>query len=67
MNKAELKIRVELHERELSRLQDIKVQCQSCEHYVYYSKPHCKKFEASPPPDVVPVGCDEWSYDFIPF
>jgi hypothetical protein len=67
MTKTELNIRVELHERELDRLRSIKVHCQSCEHYVYYGRPHCKKFEVDPPPEVVAAGCDEWSYDFIPF
>lgn len=67
MNKAELKIRVELHDRELSRLRSIKVHCQSCEHYCFTTLPRCRKFEVTIPPEVVPVGCDEWNYDFIPF
>lgn len=67
MTKTELGIRVELFERELTRLRAIKVHCQSCEHYGYKIKPACAKYEADIPPDVVPVGCDEWSYDFIPF
>lgn len=64
MNRAELKIRVDLFERELKQLHAIKVGCRSCEHY---SMPECMKYEQSPPPDVVQQGCDEWSYDFIPF
>lgn len=68
MNQAELKIRVELHQRELTRLRDIKVQCQSCEHYyAYNNRPCCDKFKVTIPPEVVPVGCDDWTYDFVPF
>jgi hypothetical protein len=64
MTKTELNIRVELHERELARLSSIKVQCQSCEHY---ARAVCLKFQAAPPPEVVAAGCDDWTYDFIPF
>jgi len=59
-----MNIRLELHSRELKRLQSIRVECQSCEHY---ARSHCKKFDAAPPQDVIATGCDEWSYDFIPF
>jgi uncharacterized protein YwlG (UPF0340 family) len=64
MTKTELNIRLELHRRELKRLEGIQVNCQSCEHY---ARAVCLKFQAAPPPDVVAAGCDEWTYDFIPF
>ena len=64
MTKPELKIRLELHGRELQRLQSIRVECQSCENYL---QNYCKKFDATPPQDVIASGCDDWSYDFIPF
>ncbi len=64
MTKTELNIRLELHGRELQRLQSIKINCQSCDHY---ARSMCLKFQAPPPPEVVAQGCDEWTYDFIPF
>jgi hypothetical protein len=64
MTQTELKIRLELHGRELKRLQSIRIECQSCEHYM---SNFCKKFEAAPPQEVIANGCDEWTYDFIPF
>jgi hypothetical protein len=59
-----MRIRIDMHERELRMLQSIKVECQSCEHYMFR---HCNKFDAEPPPHVIATGCDEWNYDFIPF
>lgn len=67
MTKTELQIRVELFRRELRSLEAIKVGCQSCEHYRYSTRPECARWDSQPPPDVVHQGCDEWSYDFIPF
>lgn len=64
MTKTELRIRIELHQRELRTLERIKVGCRSCEHY---AMPECVKFQSSPPPDIVQQGCDEWIYDHIPF
>ena len=65
MTKTELQIRIEMHRRELNGLERIRVGCSSCEHYS--NAGWCGKFEASPPPDVVEQGCDDWTYDFIPF
>lgn len=67
MNKTELKALTDLFARELSRMQSIKVSCQSCEHYSFRSGPECAKWQSRPPPDVMPVGCDEWTYDHVPF
>lgn len=67
MNQAELKIRIDLFDRELKQLRSIKVYCQSCEHYRYSSGPECDKWKSRPPPDVVQQGCEEWTYDFVPF
>lgn len=64
MTRTELQIRLELHQRELRALERIKVGCRSCEHY---SMPECLKFQQNPPPDIVQQGCDEWTYDHIPF
>lgn len=64
MNQAELKIRIDLFDRELKQLRSIKVGCQSCEHYAMHE---CLRWQSRPPPDVVQQGCEEWTYDFIPF
>jgi hypothetical protein len=64
MTKTELKIRIDMHRRELNGLESIEVGCRTCEHY---AMPECDKWNAAPPPDIVASGCDEWTYDFIPF
>ena len=64
MNRSELKLKIDLHRRELKSLESIAVGCKSCEHF---SMPECMKYESNPPPDVVQQGCDEWTYDNIPF
>lgn len=28
---------------------------------------HCSKWDATPPPEVIERGCDEWQYDDVPF
>lgn len=71
MNRAELKMRIEvlgdIVERELNHLRSIKIHCQSCEHYQYSPRPTCDKWKSQIPPEVVQQGCEEWTYDFIPF
>jgi hypothetical protein len=38
--------------------------CRACDHW--QDPPMCMKFGATPPDDVLPVGCPEW-VDGIPF
>lgn len=64
MNRIELKTKIEMHQRELAHLTSIPKGCISCEHFVM---PECDKWNAPPPPDVVAAGCDEWTYDGLPF
>lgn len=28
---------------------------------------HCSKWHATPPPEVIERGCEEWEYDDVPF
>lgn len=65
MTKTELQIRLDLFERELKRLRSIGVGCQSCEHY--RNGGQCERWNSQPPPEVMQQGCDDWSYDFVPF
>lgn len=64
MTKTELKVRLELHQRELRVLEGIKVECASC---VSWFRPVCTKYNQEPPPEVKAEGCDDWFHDFIPF
>ena len=71
MNKAELerqtaaaKLALDMAERHHREITSIKVECASCEHY---HARRCTKWQASPPPDVLAVGCEEWTFDEIPF
>lgn len=38
--------------------------CETCK---YYAPPHCKRFEAVPPIEVILEGCDAYVFDEIPF
>ena len=40
--------------------------CWSCVHYSDVKK-CCEKWEATPPADVLPIGCDEWEEEAVPF
>lgn len=40
--------------------------CNSCEHFNDYGT-WCRRWQAAPPEDVQKVGCDEYTYDEIPF
>ena len=65
MTKTELQAKIELFRRELNELQMIKVSCRTCEHGA--SGGWCSKFQAAPPEEVQQAGCDDWSFDSIPF
>jgi hypothetical protein len=65
MNRIELNTKIELFRRELRLLEAIKPGCEGCE---YGSrKGWCEKHQATPPAEVQAMGCDDWSYDEIPF
>ncbi len=53
----------------LQRLKRTRPDCQNCEHRKTntIAGQYCKKFNAEVPPDVAKVGCDDWSFDDIPF
>lgn len=65
MNRIELNTKIELFHRELRTLEAIKPNCNTCN---FGSRSNwCDKFQAVPPADVTPVGCDDWLFDQIPF
>ena len=64
MNKIELQAKQEVFRKELKILDAIVVKCGSCEEW---RGQRCEKYGMAPPPEVVAVGCESWSYDFIPF
>jgi hypothetical protein len=65
MTKTELKAKIDLFSRELRTLQAIQTSCAQCEFGDRAG--WCSKHQASPPPDVRPVGCDDWRHDCVPF
>ena len=65
MNRTELHAKIELFGRELKALQAIPVRCGSCLHCT--RDMWCDKFKAAPPEEVRTAGCDEWTWDGIPF
>jgi hypothetical protein len=55
---------------ELVRLDAIEVCCGTCLQWTAGLSPRtwrCAKFDAVPPPAVQAAGCDEWTFDSIPF
>lgn len=65
MNRTELKERIEMYDRELTRLRRIKTNCHSCMYFG--SGGMCDRWGAQVPPEVQPEGCDDWIEDEIPF
>lgn len=55
-----------LYAKELSFLNSIKVECDSCERFHKRTK-HCDKWNQQVPEASRPTGCPEWQYDNIPF
>lgn len=55
------------------RLMSVETKCDSCQsrggrynaERVFES--FCRHWQATIPPDVLPVGCDAWTYESIPF
>lgn len=65
MNRIELKAKIDLFRRELKSLEAITVSCQHCEFYPRTG--WCEKHQATPPAEVAAVGCDDWTFDTVPF
>lgn len=64
MNMIELKVMRDLHQRELARLDAVKVSCVTCEEW---RNQRCSKYEMVPPAEVKVEGCENWQWDCIPF
>jgi len=70
MNKFELNAKIGLFTRELQNLTHIKnrdVNCRGCIHGDKRTPTTCTKWKMQPPEDVQATGCDDWSWDEIPF
>lgn len=54
---------------ELKRLDAINVKCATCLQWTgtVQRTMRCAKFDAVPPVDVQAAGCDEWTFDEVPF
>ena len=63
MTRIELDVQRTALRRMLTTLDAVKVECRTCVAWVGST---CEKY-GPPPPEVVPVGCDEWTFDQIPF
>lgn len=69
MNKIMHEKMLDYHQREAERLNAIKINCDSCVHWKPCSRVDrgCELADATPPPEVQAVGCDEWAHDPVPF
>lgn len=63
MTRIELDVQRTALRRMLTTLDAVKVECRTCGAWVGST---CAKY-GPPPAEVVPVGCDEWVFDWIPF
>ena len=63
MNRSEFTDRLNYAQREVKFLKSVKMNCTSCEKF---SDGKCATF-GEVPPDFVQRGCDEWSFDEVPF
>jgi hypothetical protein len=63
MTRIELDVQRTALRRMLTTLDAVKVECRTCGAWAGAT---CEKY-GPPPADVVPVGCDEWQFDDIPF
>jgi hypothetical protein len=66
MNRQQREMKIELLRRELTFLELRSPACGNCEHYMGQSI--CQKAPHFPiPAEILPVGCDDWVDDGIPF
>lgn len=66
MRPAEIQVKINVARREMEYWQErlANKSCMGCENYQQFL---CIKYQAAPPPEVLKTGCDEWSWDCIPF
>ena len=65
MNRLEHTTLVSLYTRELEKLAKNKPACTNCERWG--GRLGCTLVNETPPEEVILVGCDEWTFDDIPF
>jgi hypothetical protein len=64
MNKAQIEMKIQMLEKELTYLKSRPMNCTTCENH---SAGFCKHWGEKVPADVIPAGCDEWLDDCVPF
>lgn len=66
MTPAEIQVKINLARREMEFWQGVLAdkRCGNCENFDGH---RCDKYEAEPPGGIKEPGCDEWSWDSIPF
>lgn len=64
MNRNEFEDHVAACRKELEWLVKYDRGCKGCSHF---DGGTCKRFNAQPPAEFLPQGCDHWDYDEVPF
>lgn len=64
MNRIEFEDHVAYSRRTADFLAGYDRGCRGCS---YYQGGSCTKFNAPPPADFLPQGCEHWDYDDVPF
>jgi len=66
MKKFEIQVKISIARREMEFWQDI-LKNKSCKDCLNFQQNQCAQFNATPPPEVQQIGCEEWTFDEIPF
>jgi len=66
MKPVEIQVKINVARREMEFWQEV-IKRKSCNDCLNFQQGQCTQFNATPPPEVQQVGCDEWSWDCIPF
>lgn len=66
MRPAEIQVKINVLQREMDFWRGVLAdkRCGNCEHYDFGM---CNKYQAAPPEADKQPGCDDWSWDSIPF
>ena len=67
MKRTELRAKIEIFEAEVLSLKRINQGCGGCEHSHGKRDGTCMKWGQPVPPEHRAAGCDEWTYDEVPF
>jgi hypothetical protein len=66
MKPAEIEVKISIAQKEADYWRGILAD-KRCGNCTEWHQEMCRKYQAAPPPEVQSAGCDEWTWDGIPF